>query len=239
MFSIRGIAKKSYARFYNYFRRRMGFSVDRAHIFDAIYHTQKWGSKGGVKFYSGEGSHDADLVDDYIKLVRSVKNEFHLSMACDLGAGDFNVGKKLVDFFDSYTACDVVADLIEQNKTNYGGLATFCELDICSDELPVAEIYFVRQVLQHLDNESIRLFIKNVSQQRGALLMITEEVSCHVNAQKNLDLVAGSGTRINSGSFGSGVDVQETPFSVEWELLKQIELWKGESSKIITNIYRL
>lgn len=239
MFSIRGMAKKSYAFFYNYFRRSLGLTVDRANIFDEIYHKQKWGSKGGDKFYSGEGSHDTGLVENYIELVRDIKEEFNLSIACDLGAGDFNVGRKLVPFFDSYTACDVVKELIEQNKTIYGGIATFCELDICSGELPVAEIYFVRQVLQHLDNESIRLFIENISQQQGTLLMITEEVSCHVNAQKNVDLVAGSGTRINSGSFGSGVDVQEPPFSVEWEPLKQIELWKGESSIIVTNIYRL
>ena len=105
-------------------------------VMEQIYEAKLWGDNGG-DFYSGEGSHLPELVKPYVAGVQSFLKSFKSPLTVlDMGCGDFNVGKELVDCTKEYIAVDIVRDLIEfnQNKFQHPNLKFYC-LDIVNDNL--------------------------------------------------------------------------------------------------------
>ena len=69
---------------------------------EQVYEKNLWGSNK-THFYSGIGSHDPKIIDPYINVVTSFLSSFKNSIVvCDLGCGDFNVGKDLVKYTKKY-----------------------------------------------------------------------------------------------------------------------------------------
>src|SRR5690554_7302135 len=65
---------------------------------EQVYEMKLWGDNN-TDFYSGIGSHSPELVNPYIEVVSSFLKSFdHPLIVCDLGCGDFNVGKELVQY---------------------------------------------------------------------------------------------------------------------------------------------
>ena len=122
-----------------------------------IYENNLWGSNKS-KFYSGVGSHDPELVKPYLAIVSSFLAAFEPPLiVCDLGCGDFNIGKELVKFSKKYCAIDIVPDLIAHNKEAFkADNVEFLALDIAAEALPPADCVILRQVLQHLSNTEIK-----------------------------------------------------------------------------------
>ena len=87
---------------------------------EQIYQKQLWGGKVGLDgFYSGNGSHDLELIFPYLEAVIQFLQSFKTKISlCDLGCGDFNIGSSLVEYSRFYIGVDIVSDLIERNK-NY------------------------------------------------------------------------------------------------------------------------
>ena len=121
-----------------------------------IYEKHLWGGSE-FDFYSGEGSHNLQIIKPYIEAILSFFN-FHSNnlIVCDLGCGDFNVGYQLFQNTKRYIAIDIVKSLINRNKNLYKAknLEFHC-LDIAKDNLPKADCIILRQVLQHLSNNEI------------------------------------------------------------------------------------
>lgn len=75
---------------------------------EQVYTMNLWGDNH-TRFYSGIGSHQPDIIDPYIEAVSSFLNSFKGPVkVCDLGCGDFNVGKELVKYSSKYIAVDIV-----------------------------------------------------------------------------------------------------------------------------------
>ena len=141
--------------------------MKRYEIFKEIYLKQLWSSenkKKDHKFYSGTGSYLPELVNDYFSAIEKFFLSFHEKPnVVDLGCGDFTVGSKIRKMCNNYIAIDIYDELINFNKKKYKSLnVDFKVLDITVDKLPSGDVCFVRQVLQHLSNESIMNFIKNI-----------------------------------------------------------------------------
>jgi hypothetical protein len=63
---------------------------------EQVYEMKLWGNSN-ASFYSGSGSHQERIVEPYVKAVSLFLQSFKDSITvCDLGCGDFNVGKQLV-----------------------------------------------------------------------------------------------------------------------------------------------
>ena len=71
------------------------------------------------------------------------------------------MGKTTRKYCRNYIASDIVNELIDHNKKKFKQYdVDFRVLDITKNDLPEAEICFLRQVLQHLSNNSILSFIR-------------------------------------------------------------------------------
>ena len=86
---------------------------------EQVYELKLWGDNKS-DFYSGIGSHHPKIVDPYIEVVTSFLTSFENPLiVCDLGCGDFNIGKELVKHAKKYSAVDIVSDLIAHNKSTF------------------------------------------------------------------------------------------------------------------------
>ncbi|GAA4240328.1 class I SAM-dependent methyltransferase [Winogradskyella damuponensis] len=201
-----------------------------------VYDLHLWGGKD-FDFYSGDGSHNIKIVEPYLHSVSTFLKSHNNSLSvCDLGCGDFNTGKQLINYTKKYIGIDIVENLIERNKTLFKAenLEFHC-LNIVEDELPKTDCVILRQVLQHLSNTEIQKIIKKLSHYK--YLILTEHLPVG-NFTPNIDIISGQGIRIKKNS---GVNLLEAPFNlkiVEAQKLSQITL-DNNKGIIKTTLYRL
>ena len=205
--------------------------MEKNQIFREIYLKKLWSPesvKFEHKFYSGIGSYLPELVDNYII---EIKN-FLLSLpkrpdVVDLGCGDFVIGSKLRKFCNKYIAVDIFDELINYNKKKYQDLnVDFRILDITSEELPAGDVCFVRQVLQHLSNESIVNFVKAIKN-KYKFLIITEHFPSSKNFVANLDKPTGPDVRLYDKS---AVILTKPPFNLR--VIKDADICETYSDSI-------
>jgi len=198
-------------------RRRLATMTPRSseEIFSNIYATGQWGNASDPTdlFFSGSGSHDALITSSYVTAVQTFLARFdERPSVVDIGCGDFSVGARLRPFCGAYTACDVVPSLINRNRKKYQHLdVTFQTLDLATDTLPPADIVFVRQVLQHLSNESIARFLPKLAS-NYQLLVLTEHLPLADHFIPNIDKPSGPDIRV---AFNSGIVLTAPPFNLQ------------------------
>ncbi len=205
-------------------------------VMEQIYRNKLWGDNGS-KFYSGKGSHHPELINPYVEVVTEFLKSFGEPITvCDLGCGDFNVGKQLVPHVKNYVAVDVVHELITFNakQFQYPNLEFQC-LDIVEDNLPKGDCVILRQVLQHLSNKEITAIVSKLPQYK--YLILTEHVP-EGDFTPNLNIISSQGIRLKKES---GVDLLAPPFNLrikeERQLLSQTV--QGYKGIIVTTLYTL
>ena len=203
-------------------------------VMTQIYEKHLWGGTHH-DFYSGDGSHLSEIVTPYIKAVSAyLKSKNNSLSVCDLGCGDFNIGKQLLAFTSKYIAVDIVEDLIKRNKSLFktDKLEFHC-LDIVKDMLPKTDCVILRQVLQHLSNNEIKDIVKQLPNYKYSI--VTEHIpSGHFIPNKNI--ISGQGIRLKQNS---GVDLQAKPFNLKTNKVKVLDEVVLENGKgiIITMLY--
>lgn len=190
-------------------------SLSTQEIFSEIYEKGLWGKSENPedKYYSGSGSRDKNITNIYLNNVSAfLKNTPTKPNVVDLGCGDFSVGSQLRTYCDNYIACDIVPQLIEHNKKKYADLnVDFRVLNLITDQLPVADIVFVRQVLQHLSNEQIQKLIPKLHQ-NYSFLILTEHLPILKSFKPNLNKSAGPDIRLG---YNSGIVLTAPPFNLK------------------------
>lgn len=201
-----------------------------------IYEDNLWG-KSESGFYSGIGSHHPELIEPYVDAVRSFVTSIETPLVvCDLGCGDFNVGKELVHYSKKYIAADIVPELIERNRETFTGenLEFRC-LDIASDKLPSGDCIILRQVLQHLSNREVQRVVNKLADFKYVIL--TEHLP-EGEFTPNEDIISGQGIRLKKQS---GIDLLVSPFNLEVKEEKQLlsQPAKDSNGLIVTTLYRM
>jgi hypothetical protein len=201
--------------------RLFGFESSYKHlsteqVFETIYQNGIWGKNEKGLSTSGSGSHTDSVVSPYIDSIKKVADDYSLKSAVDLGCGDFAVGSKLFDMFERYTACDISSTILDRNKTLYKQKnLEFKKINLAEDELPIGDIAFVRQVLQHLSNREIAAFVKKLNLTKPyKYIVITEHLPFSSDFMPNLDKPSGPNTRI---ALGSGVILHAPPFQLNFQ----------------------
>ena len=179
-------------------------------VMDQVYEMKLWGDNQS-DFYSGTGSHHPDIVNPYINALVSFLTSFKSPLTvCDLGCGDFNVGKQLVKHTKSFIGIDIVSDLIAYNKEKFvaNNLEFYC-LDIAVDDLPSGDCAILRQVLQHLSNAEIQSVLRKLTDFKYVIL--TEHLP-EGHFIPNAAIISGQGIRLKKQS---GLDVLAPPFNFQ------------------------
>jgi SAM-dependent methyltransferase len=202
-------------------------------IFKTIYKKKKWGSKRGWPFFSGTGSHDKFIVREFINQFNFYFKNKKIESILDVGCGDFNIGRKLCNSYDSYLAIDLVPDLIKFNKRKYKNKRVeFICMDATNDKLPNADVIILRQVLQHLPNSKIISLLDNIKN-KYRYIVLTEHLPRGETWTPNLNIKESSGIRLN---INSGVVIDKPPFNFAYtskEILNKAEQYNGFITTII------
>ena len=206
-------------------------------VMTQVYEMKLWGGGNDVDFYSGEGSHHPDIINPYIEAVTSFLTAFKTPLVvCDLGCGDFNIGKKLVKHTQKYIAVDIVESLIAHNKATFKEthLEFHC-LDIATSNLPSGDCVLIRQVLQHLSNSEVQNILNKLSNYK--YVIITEHIP-NGNFEPNKDIISGQGIRLKKQS---GLNVLEPPFNFKVKHKKQLTSVTLSNNKgiIETTLYQV
>lgn len=224
--------KKSIIKAINFSERLFNIFRSNESVFSDIYTKKRWYStENNGEFNSGAGS-DSGYSIPYIEAVSHYISENNINSIVDLGCGDFRVGKRLLDkvSIDNYTGIDVVKDLVEYNNTHYGnrGKIDFLHKDITKDILPLADLYLVRQVFQHLSNNDILKALNNIP--HSSRLIVTEHQQINTtNIVPNLDKIRGGDIRV---SKKSAVFLNKPPFSLNVNVLGKIDINEKECLRI-------
>ena len=205
-------------------------------VMNQIYEMNLWGGNQ-FDFYSGIGSHDAKIIDPYLKVIIAFLESYNRSLiVCDLGCGDFNIGKHLTKYSKKYIAIDIVENLTKRNKNLYKdhNLEFYC-LDIINDKLPSGDCIILRQVLQHLSNKDIEKVIKKITIYK--YIILTEHIPLG-NFVSNKDIISGQGIRLKQNS---GVNILETPFNLKIKDQKQLEehILENNKGRILTTLFKV
>jgi len=203
---------------------------------EQVYKLKLWGDHK-MAFYSGQGSHDAAIVKPYIVAITSFLTSFKTPITvCDLGCGDFNVGKELIKHTKKYNAIDIVAPLIAFNREKFKkeNLEFYC-LDIAIDNLPLADCAIIRQVLQHLSNAEVQCVLDKLVNFKYVIL--TEHLPVE-DFTPNKDIISGQGIRLKKQS---GINLLAPPFNMKVKKEKELIAYhlKGNKGILVTTLYEL
>lgn len=205
-------------------------------VMNQIYDMKLWGGKD-VDFYSGFGSHNPDIVNPYLDYVISfLKSQKKPLVVCDLGCGDFNIGKHLIKYSEKYIAVDIAEKLIDRNKTLFKATnLEFLCLDISKDKLPLGDCVILRQVLQHLSNPEIQRIVKKLENYK--YIILTEHIPIE-DFIPNKNIISGQGIRIKQNS---GVNLLKPPFNLKVKHHKLLveNILKNGKGKIVTTLYEI
>ncbi|MGD0156731.1 MAG: class I SAM-dependent methyltransferase [Terracidiphilus sp.] len=208
-------------------------------IFTKIYEEGTWGKAGdpSQRFYSGSGSHDQSVVGTYVNGIRTYLSTFEARPSVvDLGCGDFHVGSQIRSLCARYIACDIVEPLIVFNKEKYRALdVDFRVLDITRDELPSADIVFVRQVLQHLSNKQILKALPQISCKYRYLVLTEHQPGTDVFVP-NLDKAVGADFR---AKVNSGIILTRKPFNLKVKSERRLCEVPEHGGRVVTIVYEL
>ncbi|MCM4172776.1 class I SAM-dependent methyltransferase [Arenibacter sp. TNZ] len=203
---------------------------------EQVYAMKLWGDNKS-DFYSGVGSHHPEIVNPYLAVLKSFLSSFKNPLVvCDLGCGDFNVGRELVKFTEKYIAVDIVTNLIARNKIKFNedNLEFHC-LDIAVDDLPSGDCAILRQVLQHLSNVEIQRIVSKLTDYKYVIL--TEHLP-EGDFIPNKEIISGQGIRLKKQS---GLNLLAPPFNFKVKEEKQLSAVTLNGSKgiIVTTLFKI
>ncbi len=203
---------------------------------EQVYEMKLWGDHKS-DFYSGAGSHQPEIVTPYLTVLKNFLTSFKNPITvCDLGCGDFNIGKELVQHTKKYVAVDIVNDLITRNKEKFkeANLEFLC-LDIAADDIPSGDCIILRQVLQHLSNAAVQSIVSKLAVFKYVIL--TEHLPQN-DFTPNKDIISGQGIRLKKQS---GINLLAAPFNFKIKEEKQLlsTFLDDGKGKIVTTLYEV
>ena len=166
------------------------FSGTYKDIFTNIYLNNKWGDNHSC---SGPGSNlnqTKVVLKELSKLITSYKIKNFLDIPC----GDFYWLKEFDFKGINYLGADIVSELVNINIEKFKcDNINFANLDLISDNLPDADIIFIRDCLVHFSFKDIFKTLKNIKKTNSKFILTTT----FFQRSKNKDISTGAWRAIN------------------------------------------
>lgn len=140
--------------------------------FQDVYTNWRFGGWPESKSGPGSTMEETDIIRQHIKQLAKDKE---IKSVVDVPCGDFNWMKDIVYSFESYTGCDIVPEMIQDNQKYANSIIKFQELDLTQDgiEIPEGDLLIVRDVLGHLTLEGGKKAIQNILKSKCKYLLTT------------------------------------------------------------------
>ena len=143
-------------------------------IFKYIYIYNLWGFESGSGSLSQNNKQYIDFLNQFIH------SHIDIHRIIDLGCGDWQLHRH-IDFKENkYLGIDIVKEVIDNNRTHYSTdkiqfkCVNFLDVDFI---LPRGDLLIVKDVLQHLSNSNIRIFLDKLQMNSYKYILITNDVS--------------------------------------------------------------
>jgi hypothetical protein len=184
---------KNRARLYK-FSDGSGFRGKAAdEVFNEIHDRKAWNVET-FESVSGEGSSLAQTAV-LIEELPPVLEKLGVKSILDIPCGDFHWMQHVPVPPDvHYTGADIVASLVENNRSKYAGEhRQFILANLLKDDLPHAGLIFCRDCLVHFSFRDIELALQNIRRSKARYLAIT-----HFSEEpENKDIVTGGWRPLN------------------------------------------
>ena len=167
--------------------------------FSFIYQHNAWG------YGSGLGSLPETTLE-YRYFLEKFIAKHEIRSIVDIGCGDWQFSRYIYWWGASYTGYDVVPSLIEMNNTRFSSEnIKFLQIPDNLDELLAADLYIVKDVLQHWPQKNITEFLHSI-RDKYKFALITNSITPADNLNKD----------IRSGEYRA-LDLRLAPFNISAE----------------------
>lgn len=174
--------------------------------FTYIYENKLWGANEYGEGHSGCGS-TVVATEPYRKFLEEFLKTFEITSVVDYGCGDWEFSQTIDWTGIDYLGLDVVKHVIERNQEKFSAPNIhFVNVDGLSTTLPKADLLICKDVLQHLTNEDIAVFLEQIPSFKYCL--ITNDVNPKTKTSQN--------TNIPRGGF-RWLDLTRPPFNQKGE----------------------
>jgi SAM-dependent methyltransferase len=180
------------------------FSDPIEQAFTYIYDKGIWGKNSLGEGTSGGGS-SLKATETYRAFLQDFFATHNISSVVDVGCGDWEFSRYINWENIQYTGYDVVASVINKNQKNFSQEnICFVHANALTEDLPQADLLICKDVLQHLSNESVILFLEQTNKFKYCL--ITNDINQNMPTKNNQEISDGSYRRL---------DLTAPPFNVE------------------------
>jgi SAM-dependent methyltransferase len=196
--------------------------------FERIYHTSEWQSRSR----SGPGSLP-ELNLSYLQVLQTTLVEHNIKSVVDIGCGDWTLYQSAFDWYSkdvSYLGIDLVPELVDRlNKAHRRDNVEFRRVDINGASLPEADLYILKDVLQHWPNERIVRFLPQLK--RSRLTLITNDMEIYSPRKRPFRKLFQHLPFTNVDTTFGGyrpLRLREPPFNLTARLLHNYSMdWEG------------
>jgi SAM-dependent methyltransferase len=145
--------------------------------FEKIYSESIWGNG------SGNGS-SLEACVPYMEFLSKFIKDNYIETVVDAGCGDWQFSQHFDWGNVNYLGLDTVRNVIEANRAKYESEnIKFAVVDLVDGNLPPSDLLIVKDVLQHLSNESINKIISKFQNYKYVLVVNDIYDSKWLNAQ--------------------------------------------------------
>lgn len=205
---------------YRIHRLRQGWGAgpsDPSEVFSRAYSLHEWGVGEDGSGSSGAGSSPVNA-QPYIEFVVEFIADHGVTSVVDIGCGDFQVGSAILEHATTpftYHGIDVVDDVVEKNRQRFGTeRVTFERRELSADDpAPAADLYMIREVMQHLSFADIHRLLDGCVDYRYMLVSNCVRKGAR---EQNHDMRSGSWSR---REFGSGLWPHLPPINLDGQVV--------------------
>lgn len=213
--------RKSYIKILiNAIRHLYGFNES---VYTTIYENSLWGDDESK---SGPGSRIA-RTSKLVEQLKSIIDQYKITSITDAPCGDgnwmFHANLPLLN----YRGCDIVADLIRENKEKHGAPnRDFIHLDMLKTSPPKSDLFLCRDLLIHLSNRQVANCLRNIFASGSSFIAISS--SPHVT--KNVNIPAGASRPVNLEiePFNLPKPIRYLEDGIDKNTSRRIGLWRLE-----------